>query len=146
VRVPGVLVSPWLPKGQLDDVLYDHTSIPASLRKIFNLKSKPLANREAIAHTFPSKVLSKPRDDTPSVLPKVPVDPDFCLPKAGEEKVNDLFTSMNIMYYDLLGKRGLLEGRNVMHPSKLRTDPEAGDWAREAICLLFPRSCKLYRK
>jgi phospholipase C len=35
VRVPAVLVSPWIPKGTVVDRVFDHASIPATITKFF---------------------------------------------------------------------------------------------------------------
>jgi len=36
-RVPAVLISPWVKKGTLIDSVYDHASIPATLRSLFDI-------------------------------------------------------------------------------------------------------------
>lgn len=36
VRVPAVIVSPWVGKGRVDSTVYDHTSILATLERLFN--------------------------------------------------------------------------------------------------------------
>jgi phospholipase C len=35
VRVPTILVSPWIPKGKVVDRVFDHASIPATVTKFF---------------------------------------------------------------------------------------------------------------
>ncbi|KAI8914445.1 phosphoesterase, partial [Gorgonomyces haynaldii] len=60
VRVPVILISPWVkknavlhkPKGPFPDSQFEHSSIPATLRSIFGLKSKPLTKREEWAGRF----------------------------------------------------------------------------------------------
>ncbi|KAI8914448.1 phosphoesterase [Gorgonomyces haynaldii] len=77
VRVPVILVSPWVqkggvihePKGPFPDSQFEHSSIPATLRSIFGLKSKPLTKREEWAGRFDDIFLSQPRTDAPIVLP-----------------------------------------------------------------------------
>jgi phospholipase C len=55
VRVPAVLVSPYVQQGLVlrppGDTPFDHTSIIATLRKRFNLGG-PLSERDAVAPTF----------------------------------------------------------------------------------------------
>jgi len=55
VRVPAVLVSPYIQQGLVlrppGDTPFDHTSIIATLRKRFNLGG-PLSERDAVAPTF----------------------------------------------------------------------------------------------
>lgn len=72
VRVPTILVSPWLPKG-CDDSQYDHTSILRYLIDKYNLaplgdRTKPSGDPRAVA-SFGSKILAQPREDT---LPPFP--------------------------------------------------------------------------
>ncbi|KAI8895820.1 phosphoesterase [Globomyces pollinis-pini] len=77
VRVPVTLVSPWIPKGMVihepngpqNDSQFEHSSIPATLRSIFNLKSGPLTKRESWAGKFDSYLLDSPRLDCRMTLP-----------------------------------------------------------------------------
>ncbi|KAG0474835.1 hypothetical protein HPP92_014521 [Vanilla planifolia] len=79
VRVPTMIISPWIDKGtvlhrpsgpQLSSE-FEHSSIPATVKKIFNLKEY-LTMRDAWAGTF-EIVLSRrtPRTDCPVTLPEV---------------------------------------------------------------------------
>jgi phospholipase C len=74
VRVPAVLVSPYIEKGVVDSTVYEHASVPATLKTIFKLPSF-LTNRDKAASTF-EKALTRgtPRSDAPLTLP-VPGDP-----------------------------------------------------------------------
>ncbi|KAH6797174.1 non-specific phospholipase C6 [Perilla frutescens var. hirtella] len=81
VRVPTIMVSPWIkkgsvisrPKGPAKNSEYEHSSIPATIRKIFNLSSHFLTHRDAWAGTFEQvfSELKSPRTDCPEVLPDV---------------------------------------------------------------------------
>ncbi len=69
VRVPAILISPWVEKGRVDSTLYEHASIPATLRSLFNLP-EALTARDQAANTFEKNLsLSSPRSDTPTQLP-----------------------------------------------------------------------------
>ena len=74
VRVPAVLVSPWLEKGEIDSTIYDHASVAASVKEIFGLP-KFLTKRDEAAHHFgaPDYYLSNVRTDAPKMFP-VPGD------------------------------------------------------------------------
>ena len=63
VRVPAIVISPWVPAGTLDsDTVHDHASIPATLRQHFAPQATPLNEREAAAKSFvPLLTLSEPR-------------------------------------------------------------------------------------
>ncbi len=75
VRVPAILVSPWVEKGQIDSTRYEHASLPATVRTLFGLP-EPLTARDRAANTFEKNLSrSTPRSDTPMQLP-VPGEPD----------------------------------------------------------------------
>ncbi|CAO3673695.1 unnamed protein product [Umbelopsis ramanniana] len=80
VRVPMLLISPWVeagsvlskPSGPQPDSQFEHSSIPATIKKIFNLPNF-LTKRDAWAATFEEAVsLSSPRTDCPTTLPNPP--------------------------------------------------------------------------
>lgn len=67
VRVPAVVVSPYIPAGTVDHTVYDHASIPATLERLFKLKS--LTARDSSAKDILSLLtLSSPRNDCPATL------------------------------------------------------------------------------
>ena len=73
VRVPAVVVSPFIPKGTIDPTVYDHSSIPATLKEIFALPTF-LTRRDEAANTFTHTLTDTMRTDTPARLPR-PVRP-----------------------------------------------------------------------
>jgi hypothetical protein len=69
VRVPAILVSPLVEKGQIDSTIYEHSSLPATVRSLFNLPTS-LTARDKAANTFEKNLSrSTPRQDTPVTLP-----------------------------------------------------------------------------
>ncbi|MGH2458856.1 MAG: alkaline phosphatase family protein [Chloroflexota bacterium] len=53
VRVPAVLVSPFVEPATVDSTVYEHASIPATLNRIFDLGANSfLTRRDAAANTF----------------------------------------------------------------------------------------------
>lgn len=66
VRVPAVIVSPWVAKGVVDTWPYDHTSVLATVEKLFDVT--PLTQRDAKANTLLHLIQSSPRTDTPAAL------------------------------------------------------------------------------
>src|SRR5262249_58196692 len=60
VRVPAILISPWVAEGRVDHTVYDHTSIPATIKKLFGLP-RFLTARDAAANTFDANFLAAAR-------------------------------------------------------------------------------------
>ncbi|XP_027337030.1 non-specific phospholipase C3-like [Abrus precatorius] len=78
VRVPTIIISPWIqpgkvlhePSGPFPTSQYEHSSIPATVKKIFNLPQF-LTKRDAWAGTLEGLLtLSTPRTDCPVKLPE----------------------------------------------------------------------------
>lgn len=68
VRVPAVVVSPLIPANVIDHRLYDHSSIPKTIEKVFGLP--PLTARDREANSVWSLLsLSTARTDAPTSLP-----------------------------------------------------------------------------
>ncbi|KAI7751771.1 hypothetical protein M8C21_027104, partial [Ambrosia artemisiifolia] len=83
VRVPTLLVSPWVekgtvihePNGPTPYSQFEHSSIAATVKKLFNLDSDFLTKRDEWAGTFESyfNIRTTPRDDCPEKLPEITV-------------------------------------------------------------------------
>jgi phospholipase C len=52
VRVPAILISPWIPKGTVVNRTFDHASIPATITKFFLGDYSPRSPRETSADVF----------------------------------------------------------------------------------------------
>lgn len=69
VRVPAVVVSPFIKPNTVNHDIYDHTSILATLRSLFQVHS--LTSRDANARDLLGLLtLSSPRPDCPLILPE----------------------------------------------------------------------------
>ena len=67
-RVPAVVISPLIPRNLIDHRIYDHSSIPATVERTFNVA--PLTNRDKIANSVNTlATLPVPRTDAPARLP-----------------------------------------------------------------------------
>ena len=74
VRVPAVVVSPFIPKGSVDKTNYDHASVPSTLERIFVFPS--LTDRDRHANDLRHLLsLTAARTDCPTSLSN-PVEPD----------------------------------------------------------------------
>ena len=71
LRVPTVIASPWVKAGRVDSTRYQHTSVLATLTKLFGLGA-PLTRRDASANAFDGLFaeLDQARADTPAALPR----------------------------------------------------------------------------
>jgi phospholipase C len=69
-RVPAVICSPWVPAGRVDSTPFQHTSVLATLKKMFGLKDF-LTKRDASARSFDYLFDEQAaRTDTPEKLPR----------------------------------------------------------------------------
>lgn len=68
VRVPAVVVSPLIPKGTVDNTLYDHASIVRTAGKIFGFSPRTKRD-EAAADFLHLFSLKTPRTDAPAAAP-----------------------------------------------------------------------------
>lgn len=82
VRVPAVIVSPWIPAGTVvrrpagSKYPYDHTSVSKTLREIFGIHGKALSQREKAApHFLGALSLHAPTNDGPSHIPLPSISP-----------------------------------------------------------------------
>ncbi len=69
VRVPAILISPYIPAGTIDHTLYDHGSLIATACKLLlkNVPNASLTDRDRAANTFEGNLtLAAPRTDTPN--------------------------------------------------------------------------------
>ncbi|KAJ3117395.1 hypothetical protein HDU96_006920 [Phlyctochytrium bullatum] len=124
-RVPTLVISPWVRKGRVVNrpanppaptSEFEHSSIAATLRKLFAWKGAPLTAREAWAGSFEylfEEVGSQPRTDAPWTLPDAPaLDQDL----APEETEDD----------DSVEEYGALKDvyESLRIPQKLRRSPD----------------------
>lgn len=67
VRIPALVISPLIPRGVIDHTTYDHTSMLASVERLFGMP--PLTNRDKAANDFLHLLsLQVQRSDTPTTL------------------------------------------------------------------------------
>ncbi len=99
-RVPAVLVSPWVNKGLVENGRLQHTSVLATVRKMWGLRDQPLTAREGQAHTFDGifEERDSPRDDCPMKLERPPL-PERSLSAALDQPLSpvqlEIFAQVN---------------------------------------------------
>jgi phospholipase C len=118
VRVPTVVISPLVPRGVVDHTIYEHSSVPATLRALFAPDAGPLNERAEQAATFHRLAsLSTPRTDLPDLsalreepaaptppAATQPVEPDAGLSKdaAGPEYYQDFLAQAEVVREHLI--------------------------------------------
>ncbi|KAG6682601.1 hypothetical protein I3842_13G151000 [Carya illinoinensis] len=126
VRVPTIAVSPWIEKATVvhgpngspfPTSEYEHSSIPATVRKLFNLSSPFLTKRDQWAGTFEGIVQKRtePRTDCPEQLP-TPV-------KVRNTEANEN-AKLSEFQQELLQLAAVLKGDNTFtsYPEKIGKD------------------------
>jgi phospholipase C len=74
VRVPSIVISPYTKRNVIDHTIYDHTSMLATVERLFGMRN--LTNRDKAANDFLHLIsLNSPRNDTPTTLPDAAVNP-----------------------------------------------------------------------
>lgn len=63
VRVPALVISPWVERGRVEHTVFDHSSIPATLGRLFGLQ--PLTDRDKAAKDVLSLLTTTCRADCP---------------------------------------------------------------------------------
>lgn len=135
IRTPTIVISPWVnrlvvhePIGPTSTSHYDHTSVHATLKRMFGLKNF-LTKRDAWAGTFDHLFLqrSKPRTDCPSKLPPA-YEGQRHLTSAAEDllPLNSLQESFIIVAEGAVG----IEESKV---SYIRTQQEGSDYIRSLM-------------
>lgn len=75
IRVPALVISPWVARGVIDHTTYDHSSILATVERVFGLGA--LTERDAsAADTLHLLSLEAPRSDAPVTLPEPARNPN----------------------------------------------------------------------
>ena len=155
VRVPAVLVSPLVERGQVDSTNYEHSSIPATIKKLFDLPAY-LTARDKTAHTFDKNLSrSTPRTDTPLTLP-VPGEPEeiqyhrelirsspIKADVRGEVGLREVSTEPLSEFQETLVELAnrLDDGfqAQVLEPAQLQTEHEAAVYVQERLTRFLER-------
>lgn len=73
MRVPAVIVSPWVTPGHIDETDYDHTSIVSSLRRLWAPNQPALSDRDSAANDI-WNVIDETQSGSP--VPTIAAPPD----------------------------------------------------------------------
>ncbi|XP_057828371.2 non-specific phospholipase C1 [Cryptomeria japonica] len=139
VRVPTLLISPWIEKGTVihepdgptPDSHFEHSSLPATVKKLFNLKSDFLTKRDAWAGSFESYfyIRDTPRTDCPETLPE-PVKSSRPVPIDEDKKITEFQEELVILASQLNGDCLLKSYTDI---GKTMTVKQANSYVRDAV-------------
>jgi len=105
LRVPAVLVSPYIQRGTIVHTQLEHSSLAATCRKLLApVNMEPLTARDQAANTFDEVItLSQPRGDAPKKLKrKVSITPDPNAHGAGSLNEHQLMQLLAAYHFDTL--------------------------------------------
>ena len=109
VRVPAIIVSPWIRKGTIDHTCFDHTSGLATVERLFGLGN--LTERDKAAKDLLHLLsLDTARTDAPTALPPAAVSGFVCEDDDGEETVGRSAESLIASRSELLAEKHRVEG------------------------------------
>jgi phospholipase C len=136
LRIPTLLISAWNPKGSVinrppaaqmpaNNSEYDLTSIPATIRKLFNMSAGPLTRRDAWAATF-EHIFSEatPRTDCPEKLVPAPPPTRDDGDLEEDREISHLQRDIATMLHQLTGE-GHRDEELAMLPTDIRQLPSA---------------------
>jgi phospholipase C len=136
VRVPAVLVSPYIAPGTIISQQFEHSSIIATVRKLFGPGAPPLG-RDASAATFDLagiKTLDKPRTDNVDFrIRRAAAAGAASEASAANTRASDLATLMVRQMHSTLRR---LDMPSPIEPHRVVTDQQASDFMRTAAQMI----------
>ncbi len=124
-RVPAVFVSPWIPAGMVDQTLYEHASIPATVRKLFQVSAAPLSSRDAQAKTFEGiTTLDQPRTDDFPEIEEPQINEEQRKPKVGVPLRESMAWILGNMLWDNLSDQAKKQPNLFDHLGKALGVPQ----------------------
>jgi phospholipase C len=125
VRVPAVLISPYIPAGTIDHTVYDHTSVIATARKLLipNVANSQLTRRDGQANTFEGNLtLAQARADAINLNPAKSAPPTAAqLAQPPSEHLRTLVQQASLLERQYLPP----EQQTGKDPNSIRTEEEA---------------------
>jgi phospholipase C len=136
VRVPAVLVSPYIEAGTIDSTLYEHSSIPATVRALFMKTTAALTPREQRAMRFHGQLPWLPAARTDQV--NFPVSYSLSVDSRASAPTgpSDLVVKMGHQLQSTLNRMGLKPPLSGDH---LTTQAKATAFFKAARTLLATR-------
>ena len=138
VRVPAIVVSPWIPAGSVDHTIYEHASIPATATEQFigdPATAAPYA-REQFANTFLHLAsLSTVRKDMPNFAA---APAPAAMPAAAPSSASSLHLNQVQEIHQVLA-RNHPELAQQMDPGQVKTEADAAAFVDRALKAIHPQ-------
>ena len=134
VRVPAVIVSPYIAPGTVSPLLFDHTSLIATARRQFTgiWQDETLGKRAAAANTFTvASILNSPQLRLDDVLIPDPAPPP---PSQAELPLNDL-QRQHVLHAAFVDRQLPSDMRSGIDPKTVTTDHEADRYCGRVYAL-----------
>jgi phospholipase C len=141
VRVPAILVSPYIAAGKVDHTLYEHASIPAMVRTQFMPAQAAPYAREQYANTPLGQLQNAPpRDDLPIWAAKtVDLSPDAV--SRATVLASKLHLDQVQEVHQVLSQSQPALARR-MDPAKVVTEADASQFISQAMSALHPEGAQ----
>ncbi|MGC1965630.1 MAG: alkaline phosphatase family protein, partial [Candidatus Acidiferrales bacterium] len=109
VRVPAIVISAHTPKGVIDHTVYDHTSILATVERMYGMGN--LTNRDKAANDLQNLLsLETARTDAPTTL-NSPATPNFPLSCDGDRKMSEDYLALSVEELRIAKRTGRYKDR-----------------------------------
>ncbi|MBV9504670.1 MAG: alkaline phosphatase family protein [Acidobacteriia bacterium] len=137
VRVPAVLISPWVPEGTVINRVFDHASIPATVTSHFIGDFADRSPREIAADTFLDILsLDHPREDYIKFDPgDAPVPPDAANPG---RPLSELLTE-HVLAMREVDQQSPPEERIAVDEAHLKSEGEASKYIQMVMSKLHKK-------
>lgn len=131
VRVPALIISPWVEPNKVDDTLYDHSAIPATLKVLFGTGDF-LTARDAWSKTFDHNVsLNTARTDCPQTLTPATTSIATALHSGMQGALSQLRPPTELQR-SLIALANEVSPENTRDPSSFVTELEAAHHVHQA--------------
>jgi len=139
VRVPAVLISPYIAAGTIDSTVYDHSSIIATALKLLlpNVANASLTKRDAQANTFEKNLtLDIPREDKINLGPGATSEPPTAAQLA--QPINEHLRAQVQQAAMLEQQRLPPAQRSGTNPDEIKTEAQASAYLKSVYGKIHP--------
>ena len=140
VRVPALIVSPFVEKGVVDHTSYEHASIPASATEQFigEPRQQALYAREQFANTIRHLLTrNTPRNDDPDFAASALAAPAHAPQARTAEPASSLHLDQVRQIYTVLRRTHPIDAL-TFDPAAVTTEEEAGQFIQRALDIIHP--------